>query len=331
MKVLRKAAAAVLLLAFMGGIAACLGRSGKDVAQIGDVKYKTLQEAVKAAPDNCVIELLTDVTESVEIGSKTFTINLNDNTISGGTVDQTDVAHPNTLVVNTGAHITLNGPGVIDGSENAILVCGGNLTVNGSTVLGSKIALLIADGGTATVNDALIGLTSEIVDGKAMGSDFKCDGCVVDSGSLTFNSGSIGGNKIGVFLSPEGEFHMNGGAIAAGMFGVFLDNLDVEDNIPVFEMTGGTIDSGFALLMGEGGRASISGGTLTGHTGDCLANDYTQAQLTNGTYSDIPGDLNITGGTFICTGGFVPFDEERVTIPGSVSLIKDNNTTWRVE
>ncbi len=54
------------------------------VAQIGDVKYETLADAVAAVQDNETIVLLADVSESVGINNgKTFVLDLSGHTVTG--------------------------------------------------------------------------------------------------------------------------------------------------------------------------------------------------------------------------------------------------------
>ena len=55
------------------------------VAQIGDVKYDTLQAAVDAAPRKATVKLLADTKENVTIGTPYVTLDLNGHTLNGST------------------------------------------------------------------------------------------------------------------------------------------------------------------------------------------------------------------------------------------------------
>ena len=85
------------------------------VAQIGETKYETLQEAIDAAADGAAIILLTSTTETVEI-TKALTINLNGCSASSVTagagfeLDSSDASKlVVTAVVGKAAYITKNG------------------------------------------------------------------------------------------------------------------------------------------------------------------------------------------------------------------------------
>ena len=75
------------------------GTQTNDVAQIGETKYATLQEAVNAANDNTV-KLLEDVTEDINIPTGiNATLDLNGKTLTNKTGEHT-------IIVENGATLT---------------------------------------------------------------------------------------------------------------------------------------------------------------------------------------------------------------------------------
>ena len=65
---------------------AALADEGSDsVAQIGETKYATLQEAVNAAKSGATVTLIHDTTENVTISTRGVTLDLNGFTLNGGT------------------------------------------------------------------------------------------------------------------------------------------------------------------------------------------------------------------------------------------------------
>ena len=71
-----------------------------NAAKIGETTYPTLAEAVAAANANDTIEILSDVTESIEIAAdKNITLDLNGNTLTN-TNDKHTIENNGTLTIN---------------------------------------------------------------------------------------------------------------------------------------------------------------------------------------------------------------------------------------
>lgn len=96
-----------------------IARGGDYVAQIGDMKYETLADALEAAEDTDEIELLEDIelTSQMEI-DRAITLNLNKNTISFADGDYDSAA---ILVTVSGA--TIKNGSVLSTAESPVFAC----------------------------------------------------------------------------------------------------------------------------------------------------------------------------------------------------------------
>ncbi|MBE5902352.1 MAG: hypothetical protein E7280_10675 [Lachnospiraceae bacterium] len=215
------------------------------VAQVGDVKYSTVQGAIDAAPANGTVTLLSDVTISsplnIESG-KTVTIDLNGHTIDRGLGNGNEgAANGNVITVNgnltlkdsgtdgtiTGGHNFNNGGGVYN--NGTFTMTGGSITGNTSNDEG---------GGVCNNNDSTFIMTGGNINGNAA----KAGGGVYNNGTFTMTGGSITGNTAnqeggGVYNANGSTFTMTGGNIngnaANAGGGVY--------NYSTFTMTGGSI------------------------------------------------------------------------------------------
>lgn len=100
-------------------------KEGKYVAQIGDVKYTSLQDAVSAAAEGQIITLIADVNEAIENNNvHSFTINTANHTWTSD----------NYTLKNNGGTITLEGEGTVKstGAEGiAVWARTGSIVING--------------------------------------------------------------------------------------------------------------------------------------------------------------------------------------------------------
>lgn len=120
-------------------------------ARIGDVTYKTLQEAIEAAANGDTVVLLRSIGVTgtgVDVTGKAITLDLNGNTITGTSLSSGYGA----INSNTGASLTIlgNGGGV-NADGVAVYVYHGNVTVNGGTYKGNSAGCLYTEYGDITV------------------------------------------------------------------------------------------------------------------------------------------------------------------------------------
>lgn len=111
----------------------------KNVAQIGDVAYTSLNEAISAAKDGETVTLLSDTTmgKTGRVDGESITLDLNGctvqvdnrafNVVNGGRLTLDDAKGTGTLKVNKiGSTLSL---GVVTGSKGSVVMKGGTLEV----------------------------------------------------------------------------------------------------------------------------------------------------------------------------------------------------------
>ena len=135
--------------------------NGNAAAQVGDLYYINLNNAVSSGG---TVDLLKDVispTESIVVNGTTVILNLNGNTISASGYD-------GAIYAKNGAQVTINGDGMIIGNDvnrYAMAVwsngTGTHVTINGGTYQNNKAEgntdeqmdmIYASDGGTITIN-----------------------------------------------------------------------------------------------------------------------------------------------------------------------------------
>ena len=213
---------------------------GEEVAQIGETKYATLQEAVNAATtENSTVTLLKDVTEDITIPTgKNVTLDLGNSKLTNKSGD--------TITVELGATLTVTGNGESadeDGSagtvdntthQKADIVNNGTVILNGGWYLrsqetgvdtntpGNNSYYNILNHGEMTINNDTMVMqkgkfSSLIVNGYydyAGGSDPRqnyVDGINQAAPKLTINNGGFVGGVNTIKNDDGGELIINGG------------------------------------------------------------------------------------------------------------------------
>ena len=204
-------------------------KEGKYVAQIGNVKYETLAEAIAAANAGETVTLLTniDVTNTLKITNNVI-INLNGKTV-------TNVSGSNTFDV-TGT-LKIIGEGIVDLQANGIRVPGGNLEIAGGTFKYNNI------GGAAVImygnaNFKMTGGKLEIAAGAAVNAGYYGTQDIdISGGTIVCSHGS---NPVfGVSFSPDVTLKVSGDAnIKVGAPDKF-----VSGNFTKIAVSGGNFDA----------------------------------------------------------------------------------------
>lgn len=120
-------------------------KAGAYVAQIGDVKYETLKDAVNAAKDGDIVTLLADATEDVTI-NKNITLDL-----GGKTLTNTDAGKA-TVTIAKGATATVQNGSIIGGTSYYNIQNNGTATFTGVTATaGNTGSSMIDNWGTLTI------------------------------------------------------------------------------------------------------------------------------------------------------------------------------------
>ena len=234
------------------------------VAKIGDVEYKTVQEAVKAIEEfetkSGTIEMVANSTEDVTIPKDvTITLNIAENVTLTNKSDHT--------ITNNGT-LTIAGNGTVDNVSHAK----GALVNNGTVVLESGLLTRSAEAGESPSSSG--GNSWYVVDNATNATMTVTGGTVKATGhfsSLLRNNGMLN--------------------IQGGLFENNFIAIKNEENGTV-NMTDGTVyahDPGASAIQ-NWGQATVKGGTLTGGVAIyALSYSDIDSSIT------VSGDANFTG------------------------------------
>ena len=245
-----------------------------NAAKIGETEYATLAEAVAAANANDTIEILSDVTESIEIAAdKNIILDLN-----GKTLKNTDGKHT----------IENNGTLTINDSSN-------DKTGTVDNVSPARGALVNTDGAKAVLNGGTFKRSEEAgIDQNNSGGNswytIANNGTIeINKGVTVENKGYFSSNMVtGYYNSPTGTgtptITINGGTFTGGVKTVKVDECGV------LVINDGTFTNEKYSCIMNWNKTTINGGTFTSQ------NDYS---VLNGAWNEnATGELRINDGTF---------------------------------
>ena len=263
------------------------------IASVGDVKYKTLQEAIDAAQRNETVTLLKDTRENVTIDKKyELTLDLNGYTLNGGTekgkpaltvtsrvtVKDSSAAQTGTIMrEDTEENSGVSSHYVIDiQGKNAFLLFESGNVKNNSGAGGTKGASLVRLG-----NDSVSAWPT-----------------------LTIKGGTFTQDNFIAIKVDRGTLYLKGGTVnSANSYAVEnWNNAYIKENAVV----NGTVSSWVYSAGATYSKLEISGGTVNGNVCsvnyDNAADKQARVYVTGGT---ITGSL----GTYTYDNGLSPMDE----------------------
>ena len=292
-----------------------------NVANIGNVKYFSLESAIAAAQDGDTVTLVNDVMESIKIDEgKAITFDLN-----GKTLTNTDGKH---TIENHGELV------VKDGSQNK--------TGKVDNITNGRISFVNYEGGVATLNGGSFDRSME--NGKVGATDDGCNSCytIKNWGIMTINenvsvnnntdrqggSSAIGNgyqnganfDKHTNVTSANVKLTINGGKFTGGL------NTIKNDDWAILEVHGGVFKNNTQQCIMNWNKATITGGIFTGEP-NAIYNGYDNDSMDKGILEITGGEFNgkiqvydvnkkgktsISGGTFntdvsnYCAPGFSP-------------------------
>lgn len=308
------------------------GTQTNDVAQIGETKYATLQEAVNAANDNTV-KLLENVTEDINIPTGiNVTLDLNGHKITN--------VSGHTITVEKGGKLNISdsvGTGVVDNTSHGkgAIVNSGEVTLNGGTFKrsaengtyspygnGGNSWYTIANYGTMEIN------TGVTVENDGGYSSMICNGGEATADcNLTIRGGNFTGGINTVKNDLFGVLTINGGNFSNTAQYVIM-------NWNKAEITAGTfqaLDTASAVLFTSAfgsnanyvGELTISGGEFK-HASD------TQEMIVDHYDESNKGNAVVTGGKFDADiSKYIPTDYVQ-SADGTVEKLGETNAVAKV-
>ena len=308
------------------------GTQTNDVAQIGETKYATLQEAVNAANDNTV-KLLENVTEDINIPTGiNVTLDLNGHKITN--------VSGHTITVEKGGKLNISdsvGTGVVDNTSHrkAAIYNKGEVTLNGGTFErsaekgtyspysdGGNSWYTIANYGTMEINT---GVTVENAGGYS--SMIRNGGDVTADCNLTIEGGNFAGGINTVKNDSFGVLTINGGNFSNTAQYVIMNWNKAEITAGTFR----TLDTASAVLFTSAyggdantiGKLSISGGEFK-HASD------TQEMIVDHYDETNKGNAVVTGGKFDADiSKYIPTDYVQ-SADGTVEKLGETNAVAKV-
>ena len=308
------------------------GTQTNDVAQIGETKYATLQEAVNAANDNTV-KLLENVTEDINIPTGiNVTLDLNGHKITN--------VSGHTITVEKGGKLNISdsvGTGVVDNTSHGkgAIVNSGEVTLNGGTFKrsaengtyspygnGGNSWYTIANYGTMEINT---GVTVENAGGYS--SMIRNGGDVTADCNLTIEGGNFAGGINTVKNDSFGVLTINGGNFSNTAQYVIMNWNKAEITAGTFR----TLDTASAVLFTSAyggdantiGKLSISGGEFK-HASD------TQEMIVDHYDETNKGNAVVTGGKFDADiSKYIPTDYVQ-SADGTVEKLGETNAVAKV-
>ena len=286
------------------------------VAEVGGVKYLSLQEAIDAAKSGATVKLLKDTKENVTI-SKKLTLDLNGKTLNGGTVKATPalkVDNASVTIQDSSAAQT----GTImreDTAENSGKTSHYVIDVQG------KYGFLKIEGGNIKNNSGVVNVSGKGASLIRLGND-----SVSAWPTLTIKGGTFTQNNFIAIKVDRGTLHLLGGEINSA-------NSYAIENWNNAYIKGGTVNGTVSSWVYSTGVAfsklEISGGTVNGNVAsvnyDSAADKQARIYITGG---EVTGTL----GTYTYSNGLVPTTETAMaTVEVTGGTFDKDPTTYVVE
>lgn len=253
----------------------------KNVAKVGDVEYKSLQEAVNAGGEVKLLENIS-LTNTVKItADKTVTLDLNGKVIDGvGAVRIALMSYGNLTLKDSSAAKTGAIKAGIGTAGNAVNICGGTFTMESGNIYSLNNGLLIDEnasvvtikGGKITAEPSTNNSAAFYISGDNKNVVNISGGEMVGyNGMLLWNNNEIniiGGSiegKVDLGIQGNGtkdntEINISGNATVSGKDAAIYHpqggKLTIKDNAQVSGGTG---------IVVKGGTVNISGGTISGN------------------------------------------------------------------
>ena len=305
---------------------------GEKVAQVGETKYATLQEAVNAANDNTV-KLLENVTEDINIPTGiNVTLDLNGHKITN--------VSGHTITVEKGGKLNISdsvGTGVVDNTSHGkgAIVNSGEVTLNGGTFErsaekgtyspygnGGNSWYTIANYGTMEINT---GVTVKNAGGYS--SMIRNGGDVTADCNLTIKGGNFTGGVNTVKNDSFGVLTINGGNFSNTAQYVIMNWNKAEITAGTFQ----TLDTASAVLFTSAYDSDANTvGNLTISGGEFKRASDTQEMIVDHYDASNSGTATVTGGKFDADiSKYIPTDYVQ-SADGTVEKLGETNAVAKV-
>ena len=299
-----------------GGESGSEGTSGETgttyVAQVGNVKYETLQAAIDAAKRNDTVTLLANTRENVTIFTNYLTLDLNGHTLNGSTGERKPA-----LTIT--ARVTVK-----DSSAEKTGTIMREDTAENSGV-SSHYVIDVQGSGWLTFESGIVTNNSGNAAGKGASLVRVGDDSVAKYPGLNIKGGTFTQDNFIVIKVDSGDLFLNGGTLNSA------NSYAIEDWHRA-TIKGGTVNGTVAAWTYSGGHNSdltISGGTVNGNV---LSVNYGSAEGKVAKVSITGGTVNGTLGTYTYNNGLATTtDAAKAAIEVTGGTFKENPTKYVAE
>ena len=223
-------------------------KEGQYVAQVGNVKYETLQAAIDAAARKATVTMLADTKENVTISTPYLTLELNGFTLNGSTGERKPALTITARV--TVKDSSVDQTGTIMREDTA-----------GNSGVSSHYVIDVQGDGWLTFESGIVKNNSGTTDGKGASLVRVGDDSVDKYPGLNIKGGTFTQNNFIVIKVDSGDLFLNGGTLNS------TDSYAIEDWHRA-TIKGGTVNGAVAAWTysrGHNSDLSISGGTVNGN------------------------------------------------------------------
>ena len=288
------------------------GQATTYVAQIGEMKYETLQAAVNAASRNATVKLLADTKENVTISTPYVTLDLNGHTLNGSTGERKPA-----LTIT--ARVTVK-----DSSTAQTGTIMREDTAENSGV-SSHYVIDVQGDGWLTFESGIVTNNSDNTAGKGASLVRVGDDSVAKYPGLNIKGGTFTQDNFIVIKVDRGDLFLNGGTLNSA------NSYAIEDWHRA-TIKGGTVNGAVAAWTYSGGHNSdltINGGTVNGNV---LSVNYGSAEGKVAKVSITGGTVNGTLGTYTYNNGLATTtDAAKATIAVTGGTFSSDPTEYVVE
>ena len=268
-------------------------KPGSYVAQIGEVKYETLAEAIDAAKDGNTVTLLTDTNgdgvavKSGRFPDKGLTIDFDGHTYTvGGLLVGSAGTGTNAFQLNAGNKITFKNGSVVGATEGSVSAADTHDWNGAPAIVIQNYCDLTLDNMVVSGGDETVYTMS-----NNCGNVVIRDSTINVGGAKVYPYGPVAFDVYGGF----GEYSdvtvtVEGNSVINGKIEVARKSGTQNDNINSLIITGGTINGELSVESNEKTNVSVSGGTFSGPVKEeyCAAG-YIPTANADGTYGVKPG------------------------------------------
>lgn len=273
----------------------------KYVAKVGEQEYQSVNAAIKVAGEGQTVSLLYDINEDVAIAKgQNVTLDLNGKTLTNKS--------GNTITVDLGASLTIEGEGTVDNVTHAKAAVWNNGTcyLNGGTYDRSKEnGKTKDDSGNNSFYAVLNHGTMEINEGATIYQNGHYSS-LLENGYRDAGSGNQSTGYVAGINAENPTLTINGGLFTGG-----LNTVKNDDN-GIITINNGTFTNVTQAAFQNHNVATINGGTFDAPGYDAVLNcgvcgkTYTGGEhkldITNGKFKGAVtktlGSVTITGGEF---------------------------------